>query len=239
MSVFDDANEIQSNPLDQLVGEGKKFSNVADLVKSYAESQQFIERLKTENQGIREELGQRVGAEDLFKQIVERQAEPVTKVDTAAKAQEPVVEPNLKVDLAQQIDEAISRRDQERTAAQNAQAVASKLVEVYGTEDKANEAVVAKAAELGVSVKWLQDIAMQSPKAFFATTGLEGQRQTQPNAPRNEVNVAALSTATQGSNSYGTKEYFDNIRRDNPAQYWSPAIQNAIFKAAQEGTYKV
>ena len=92
-NVFDDTPA--ANPLDQLVGEGKKFSNVEELVRSYNHSQQFIEQLQTETKGLREELGQRVGAEDLFRKIVETKPEPVTTVVTATKEPEqPVVEPN-------------------------------------------------------------------------------------------------------------------------------------------------
>ena len=140
--------------------------------------------------------------------------------------------------MAQKIRDEIQAADREKAGRINAEQVASRLVEVYGTEEKANEVVRAKAAELGVSVQWLLDIAVQSPKAFFNTTGLETQSRPSAQAPRTEVNPLALKATDNSEKGYGTKEYFDNIRRENPAKYWDPSVQNAIFKAAQAGIYK-
>lgn len=239
MSVFDENNDAPT-AIDQFVGEGKKFSSVDELVRSYSHSQQFIEQLKTENQGLREDLGQRAGAEELYKKIVETKPEPSTKVAEASEVKNPPAgEPTLEVDLARKIDEAIQAKEAQRAAANNAEEVARRLVEAYGSEEKANEVVRAKAAELGVSVSWLQDIAVQSPKAFFATTGLEQRQSADPTPTRGNVNPAALKPTDTGSATYGTKAYFDAMRRNDPAQYWNPSTQNAIFKAAKEGLYKV
>lgn len=231
MSVFDDSNAA----IDQ---SASKTPTIEELQARLADKDRFIEQLKGETAGLREDLSQRVGAEDLFRKIVENKPEPATPVVNASKeSDKPVEEPNLDVDLAQKIRDEIANADRERVAASNAESVAKRLVEIYGSEEKAREVVNAKAAELGVSTKWLLDIAVQSPKAFFNTTGLES-RSSDALAPRGDINLAALKPTDTGSNTPGTKAYFDAIRRDDPAKYWDPKVQNAIFKAAQEGIYK-
>lgn len=231
--VFDD--QPQTAQPDQ---EPSKTPSYEELLSRLQHKDQFIAQLQGETAGLREELGKRVGAEDLFRQIVESKPEPAPEVDTSPKDNKPVGEPNLEVDLAQKIRDEIQAADREKVGRNNAEQVANRLVEAYGTEEKANEVVRAKAAELGVSVQWLLDIAVQSPKAFFNTTGLETQSRPPAQAPRTEVNPLALKATDNSEKGYGTKEYFDNIRRENPAKYWDPSVQNAIFKAAQAGTYK-
>lgn len=235
-------NDVQiTNPIDQLVGEGKKFRTVEDLVASYNHSQAFIEQIKSENAGLREELGQRTGAEDLFNRIVaSRPAEPQNEPVKLPKEEQPVAEPASNVDLAQQIRETLREEQLRQEQAQNAQTVITRLIEVFGDEQKAEQAVKAKAAELGVSPDFLRDAAMKSPKAFFVTLGIEaGSRQTAPvQASRGDVNTAALKPTDTGANTPGTYDYYDALRKSDPASYWSPQVQNEIFKAAQAGTYK-
>ena len=42
-----------ADPLQELVGEGKKFKSIEDLAKSKVEADRFIDKLKSENDALR------------------------------------------------------------------------------------------------------------------------------------------------------------------------------------------
>jgi hypothetical protein len=239
MSIFNAGQTTPEITVDQLVGEGKKYANMDELAKAYMNADQFIGQLKTETEGLRTELNQRVAAETLFEKIVQARPEPSPPV-AAPKEDPPVGDPNqTSVDLAQVVREQLLVREQEKTIQQNADEVTNRMIKEFGSEDKAHQVVLAKAQELGVSIEFLQDVAVKSPKAFYQTLGLTTTPTSVPSVSRGDVNTAALGTTSNGgASTYGTKEYFDALRRDNPSKYWTPAIQNQIFKATQDGTYK-
>lgn len=232
-------NQAQPNPLDQLVGEGKKFKTVEDLVKSYTHSQSYIEQLQGENSGLREELSTRQGAEDLFRKIVENKPEPA-QPDAAPKVSEPnpVGEPE-KVDLAQLVRAELEAHSVQQRQAENAKTVLEGLVKHFGSEEEAQKAVQEKAAELGVTTQFLQDVALKSPTAFFNTVGINpNPKDTDQPVLRPDVNTAAFSSKPSDQGAPGTKDYFERLRKENPSAYWDPSVQNQIYKATLAGTYK-
>lgn len=238
MSIFTAAQDTAEPTVDQLVGEGKKYATVDDLAKAYANADMFIGQLKTETEGLRTELTQRVAAEELFNRIVAAKQEPSPSV-AAPREDPPVGDTNQQPDLAQVVREQLLAVESERTAKQNADTVTNRMLQEFGDEAKANQVIVTKAQELGVSIEFLQDVAIKSPAAFFQTIGLNATQTAAPSVSRGDVNTAALGRNTStGASTFGTKEYFDAMRRDTPTKYWTPAIQNQIFKATQEGLYK-
>src|SRR5688500_15910791 len=71
----------------ELVGEDKKFKTPADLARAKAESDAFIERLKQENSGLRNELKTRTTMEDFMKTI--KESRPTEQpVDNQAQQQQ-------------------------------------------------------------------------------------------------------------------------------------------------------
>lgn len=238
MSIFNAAQDTAEPTVDQLVGEGKKYSSVDDLAKAYTNADLFISQLKTETEGLRTELNQRMAAEELFNRIVAAKQEPSPMV-AAPKEDPPVGDTNQQTDLAQVVREQLLAVESERTAQHNATAVTNRMIQEFGDEAKANQAIVSKAQELGVSVEFLQEVALKSPAAFYQTIGLNATPTSVPSGSRGDVNTAALPrTTSTGASTFGTKEYFDAIRRDTPSKYWTPSIQNQIFKATQDGIYK-
>ena len=80
--------------LEQLVGEGKKYSNPEELAKAYFNADGFINHLKNETGSLREELEKRMTLEEL---LAEKQQEQ--QISTEPKAVEqpqetPVIEPS-------------------------------------------------------------------------------------------------------------------------------------------------
>lgn len=212
----------QANPLDDLVGPGKKFATVDELAKSYTHGQNHISTLEAEAAQWREGIQAQVEAQR--QQTQGQQPQPSPQSEQRAD------EPNLD----DRIREAIEATDRERKLAKNIDDVSTRLAQVYGDAKKANEAINAKAQELGVSIQFLMDTAAQSPKAFYAQIGLTEAPRQAP-APRGDVNAAALNTLNPSQRAAeGTYGYYEQLRKENPRLYNSPKIQLQMHKEAQE-----
>lgn len=220
MNVFAEQTP-QANPLDELVGPGKKFATVDELAKSYGHGQNHIATLEAEaaqwRQGIQE-------------QIEQRQQTPPQGTPPSPQSEQRADEPNLD----DRIREALEARERENKLTKNVNEVSTRLVEVYGDPQKANEAVNAKAAELGVTVQFLMDSAAASPKAFYAQLGLDAAPR-QAAAPKGNVNPAALNALNQSRTAApGTYAYYEQLRKENSRLYNSPKIQLEMHKYALE-----
>lgn len=226
MSVF--AAESTSASIQDLVGEGKKYSTVDDLAKAYVNADKFIVQLKTENEGMREDLSQRKTAE----QILEEIRKPVTPPAIPAQESTPPAAPQaINEDaLINRLQERLSQDQVRQRQSANVDEVAKTLIETFGSEAKANEVVQNKARELGVSVQFLQDAAAQSPKAFYQTLGLDVAQTPAPGAPKGTVNPAALGANVQVKE--GSYKWYENLRKTDPSAYWKPQIQKQLMKDA-------
>jgi hypothetical protein len=219
MTIFNsDANAVT---IDQLVGEGKKYSTVDDLAKAYLNADSFINQLKDETSNLRAELSTRLSVEEALRQ---NQAQPVQSPPVTTKAEESVAEQ----DLGARIREEMDRERSQAQATGNLAEVVNKLTELFGTEEKANEVVKTKARELGVSVEFLQDVASKSPKAFYAQLGLNASQAAPAAATHSDVNPVALGANTAGPKD-GTWAFYEAIRKNDPKRYFSPTIQNKMF----------
>jgi hypothetical protein len=227
MSVFE--NQPSENPLETLVGEGKKYATVDELAKAYLNADTFISRLTTEQEQLRVELAARQSVEELLnkKNTPAPQPEP--------EAHQPAKPAALSADeLAELVRTEISKTSQEAQTASNVKAVSDKLVEIYGDVAKANEYVKLRAAELGISVELLQDVAAKSPKAFFTTIGLDEKTAAPARPTHGDVNPQAFSANSPGQVKAGTYKFYEQLRKSNPSAYFSPKIQNQMHKEALE-----
>lgn len=236
MSIFntDDAPVVDpaSVTFETLVGEDKKYKTPDDIARAKVHADLTIAQRERENRELREELDRRLSAEELLARA--RQAPngtvqnnpPVTPTEpTAPKVPEGD-------DLAARIREITrAEREQEIRETNLTQSV-DKLVEVYGSEDRANQAVRAKAQELGVSVEWLQSAAAQSPKAFLSYFNVDQAPKPTTPASSSDVNTAALRHNTGGVKE-GTYAYYAAMRKENPRLYYTPATQNKMFADAK------
>ena len=224
--IFSDSLEDQlENPIDAYVGPDRKYKTAADFVKGFENGQVHIATIEAENREYRESLQRDIDAQRARLNTPPSQEgnQPVRQEDQRANEQ----------DLVERIRE-VNRQDRaaEKQAANLATAT-DRLVEVFGDADAAKARVKARAAELGVSVKFLMDSASQSPAAFFATMELDRAPRSAP-APRSDVNSAALNTQTSGTAKPGTYAYFEEIRKTNKRLYDSPKVQLEMHKAALE-----
>ena len=222
--VFDTNNEPTVDlGLNDLVGEGKKYSDPDQLAKAYYNVESFAEQLKRENAELR-----------AFKDAEEAKsknqppngngAEPVHNEDN--RNEPPKTPTKGEDDFRSQIREEVKALNEQERGQANLDSAAKRLVELTGSEAKASETIRQKASELGVTVDWLKEMAMRSPQAFYNTMGITGGQSTSTPAPSSDVRL---------NNSDNTRnfEYYDKIRKENPKLYFDKATQAEMMKEAR------
>lgn len=238
-AVFADTPIERVNPVDELVGEGKKFKTIDDLAAGKLEADRVIAAREQELADLRAELAKRATTEDLVNRIQARQTPP--------QSERPAEEPKPAAsapsftdeDLKARIRETTQELSREEKVQSNVKSVAAKLTEYYGDEAKANQAVTAKARELGVDVAFLQSAAADSPAAFYQLLGLGQAVSSAPSVTHSDLNAQLAAPARSGPKP-GTYAYYENIRATQGAEaYFDPKVQQALmrdaFKAAEAG----
>jgi hypothetical protein len=213
------------NLLATLVGEGKKYKTMEDLAKSKLEGDLFIDTLKTENRAYREALlsGDETAIEAARAALAAKsKGDPTTQ----QKSNQPQPPSSLsKADILSIVDE----RDRTLAARNNVDQFNSVVAQAFG--DKANDAVRAKLAELGIPHSELTKLVETSPKAAMRMLGIEPvQKQTQQlgkgEAP---VNTAAFF-ANDGSKTENWA-FFQKLRKELKADYYRPEVQKRVMDA--------
>lgn len=226
--VFDTPTTTETTTLDTSV------VDTSILAKRLADKDEFIERLKTEAAQARDALKTEEAKRKALEELLTK-PNPTTTT-TEARAQQAVSSPSDE-DLEARISKLTKEeRDRERIQG-NIDTVAAKLVETYGSEEKAREVVAAKAKELGVSPKFLQQIAAASPNAFFTQMGLSStSKPLVPNASKSTVNAAALGSTNMGHEpSPDTYAHFQKLKAEKGMSWFlSPKVQNEMHKLAME-----
>lgn len=224
VDVFADQAQNDDVTIDTLVGEGKKYRDVSELAKAYVNADSHIEEL-------RRDLAQARAKSD-----AEKNQEPVVPTQQQQSDPTPAVteRPQSNEDLRTLVGRELEALTESKRFEQNVESTAQTLIEHFGDAQKANQAVKDKARELGVSPDWLRDSAARSPKAFYATMGLNPdseRRDTSTPAPKSEVRFE--SNQNNGKKNYA---YFEQMRKnkDTRATYYSQSVQNEMHRLAKE-----
>jgi len=238
MTIFQtapDPNAVGQSALNDLVGEGKKFKTPDDLAKAKLESDRFIEKLQNEQRELREELSKRLSAEEALKRA--REAGSVADPQTPPERTPPPQQRQETTDIGSEVEKVLRRREQETTLKSNIDSVTSKMKDLYGSVDKAAEVVQSRAQELGMSVSQLQTLASENPKAFFKLVGVEDKPSGAPQTSSwsNTKNTTAMKSAA-GSTAVapGTYKWYSELRKSDPAAFFSPRVQLQMDKDARE-----
>ena len=222
--IFDE--NTQANIFDQIVGEGKKFADPESLARGKVEADRTIEDRNRELSEYRQEMARLREELELTKSQIRA---PTQATDPSRDTTQPVEEP---IDLATRIREELERRTEEDKKTQNLNEAVAKLNTLYG--EKAGEVLRTKAQELGVPVQWLKDQAAASPKAFYATLGLDDHTTSNVSTVRGDVNTERLADIqTSTAVKSGTYKWYDALRKENPKQYFTAEVQNRMFADAK------
>lgn len=168
--------------LDGIVGEGKKYATVQDALRSIPHAQAHIAKLESEARAKDEAIAKARALEEVYEALTSnRQASadllPQAGFDAAT----------LDVVLEQKLKE----REASQKRIENIKTVEAAIKGKYG--DKAQDVVVEKAKELGVSTKFIEDIVAYSPKAGLELFGFKDEKAAPQSAsPAGNVNTLAL-----------------------------------------------
>lgn len=221
--IFEQGENNQENPiepeknyLEELVGEGKKFKSVEDLARGKAESDNYIQTLERNLDGIKTELDKRLTAEELANQI----RSEMKSTQNESNQENNLGEENKEVERQNNSfsEDDISKLVEKRLTEQKARDVAERNVaEVTKTlNDKvgvsASKYLSDKADELGVTLDYLREQAAISPKAFYNLVGLNESRQTNVFTPP----VSQGNTQAGPDPAVRNKAYYDKLYKENP-----------------------
>lgn len=196
----------------------------------------FIEQLKREQAELREELKKRVIADD---QLNELRAEITALKEQTTQPREHTSPALSESSIRALVEQTITNTERNRATGVNIQEANTALIKHFGGDaTKAADHVQAKAKELGVKVDFLKDMAAQSPTGFLTLMGTTATAPVVDTNIRREVRSENREISPGVGLREGTYEWFEDIRRKSATQYWTPNVQQQLFKAVQDGTYK-
>lgn len=211
------------NPFEALVGEGKKFKTKEDLAKGKLESDAFIAKVTEENAELRKELE---AALELA-----RKSASGGQSGGQPEGGKVITNPSNAGDLEKVVETVLTRKNEQATKANNLKEAVDALIGQVGSADAAREAIAKRAEQLGVTAAYLKEQAMISPSAFKELMGVrQGQASSAPATNKPSVVVPKNNSHSGVPN----KAYFDNLKKTDPRTYWSPRVQNELFKARKE-----
>lgn len=224
------------NSLESLVGEGKKFADVEALAKGKVAADAHIARLEEEAVRLREVAQQNINAET---QLTELKNELMSLRESASGKPRVPTEPALtETDIETLVERSLTKKEANRTVAQNINESNNRIVRHFGTVEKAQEAVRAKADEMGVTVEFIKETAARSPTAFMQLMGIVPKPASDKgDGTFIQSSGSVVRPEVVGSGPVeGSKAWLDTIRRKEPNRFFDVAFQQKyIWGPARAG----
>ena len=223
---------VDANPLETLVGEGKKFKDVSALAHGKLEADRFVLQLQNEGKAQRdrikqleEELNTRTNMQDFLDEIKSQrpqeqgnQPPPSTSVST----------PFNPADIDELLDKKLEATRRREIAQQNVDHVQQELTKTWGPDYVSK--LVARARELGLSQDFLGSVAETSPKAFLEMVIPKTQVRPEPTSiPRSGLNVGIDLSNTGVRN----QSYYNKMKQTDPALFRSEKMTVQRHRDAQ------
>lgn len=200
-----------------------------NIAKRLEDKDAFIAQLQAETAEMRAELERKAQLEEMLEEARRNAAKPPERNPDEGKQPAPESHKPLNEDeLVERVLKAQEARTQEQRAQANVDQAAARLIELYGSEEAAAKVVADRASELNIGVKFLMDTAKQSPEAFYELMKLQTAPKQAP-APTSNVNTAALAAHAPGVKE-GTNAYYEKLRNELGAAFYTPKIQNQRMK---------
>lgn len=222
----------------QYVGEGKKYKTDADLDKAYGNAETFIEQLKQDADEKRKTI------EELSSELDKRKtAEEVAQALQQSKANTDSTKSSISAEditrlVADTVPQVISAQQKEDSNIKNLKTVEAEMIKVLGTAEKANEVANAKAAENGLSIEDFMSLAQKSPEAALKIAGMSSNVAVAAPVASAQPNVNAQAIPDSNSSDESDWTYWQNLRREKPSVYHSPAMSMRRANLVGEGKLK-
>lgn len=223
----DTTDQGDKDYLTELVGEGKKFADVAALAKGKAQSDAFITQLQSELKELREDLAKRTTVEQFVDQLASRQPAS-TQVAPQHEENDDNENPLTEADIRRLAREAYVEDQTRRTQEQNFAKAQALLAAEFGQNYV--PALQARARELGVSEDFLNSIAAQSPEALIKLVSKSETPVSNSHAPpRTNLNNQRPNEDVGLKN----QAYYDKMRQTDPKRYHSYEVTVERHRQAQ------
>lgn len=222
MSLIDET-PTPTNPLETLVGEGKKFATVEQLAAAKIESDNFIERLKQEQAALRAELSA-LPKVDRSQEILDRlealnRKEPVTERPITTQPERTEVKGLSEDDVFR----LLTQREQKSKAEANIAKVKDTLREKFG--DTYPQVLKSVAERNGLGMNFLENMAAQSPQALMNLIGTE-KPETLFTPPPSAVSPGYVPTSGNPRN----ETYYNQLKATDRKKFFSPEVQQQQYK---------
>lgn len=228
MSAFDtDATPttetVEESFVKKLVeSKGDKWSDPEVIAKGKVEADAYIEELKRKIAELEGSKAKEDRLEELLKKIEQKAVAPTptNTQSTNPGGAEGSDTTNVisEKDIQSLVEQTLTQREKENTAKQNIAQVDKGLEDMFGTEAKAK--VAERAAQLNLSVKRLQEVAAESPTAFFELMG-EKPKQA-PNLSNTTIRTDSVTAKPNGTKNWA---YYTELRKSNPRLYRDASTQ--------------
>lgn len=174
LSNFDNT-DVNTNSTKFVVGEHSVYNSVEDLFEGAKQKEKYIAELIKANK----ELQEKYDSIEKNNSLVDELRSFRKQVQEGGYEQMDSTNPNVDYDIMKEIAlKAMQEKAAEDAAAKNLQECLESIQDKSGDADLA---IKSKASELGVSVDYLKDIAMTSPKAFKSMFGIKQESGVTPN----------------------------------------------------------
>lgn len=217
--------------LDELVGEGKKYSDPEALAKSRIHADNHISQLEKDNEELRQELQKRLGVEEVYERIRQERKEtpePTNQEPTTFSGEQTSSTPEISLsDVKSLVQQAVNEHISVGQQASNKEFVMAELQKRLG--DNYQTVMRDRAKALGESTEDLSALAMSKPKMFLELMAPQTGRphQPDPGVPRTHTN----SGAPAGS-MVRNEAYYANMRKTDPQRYHSKAVRVQMMNDA-------
>jgi len=233
------SNNNESNPnqdnlsyLDRLVAEkGDNWKDPEVLAKGKLESDNYIAELKRQNEELKAKAIEGDTVSMLLSELEKRALGETNTPNTPAESNyvsqgegETTSQPITPDQIAELVAKTLSERETTSIAQKNESEVKDFLIKNYGTE--AIKVVHSKAAELGMSSADMDELAKKSPTAFYNLIGAKPP----VSEPIGQGSVNAQAFQNQTNSNVRDWQYYQKLRKENPRQYRSGAIQNQMMQ---------
>ncbi len=216
--------------LDELVGDGKKFSDTEALARGKLESDTFITRLTEEMGELRQDLKTRLTMEEFMTKLNEPATQSPNSPDDTMSGEGELPEKGFTIeDVEKLLDRRITEKEQSDLRESNLNKVMSNLESTWGPTYR--KELTNKAKELGFDQDWLTNLAQENPTAFLkivdANKPVENRLFSQPQ-------TAVNSGASNIDTNKRARSFYVKMRQSDPEKYHSLANKSEMHRQAHE-----
>ena len=212
--------------LSMLVGDGKKYKDVTELAKAYHNADRHIRELRDD---LETKEAERTSINEVLEEIrkgknkEEDQNPPVDNASGNGLTEEKI---------AELMDARLTQRDRNAIAQSNVDNSIAKLSEIYGSRSAAMKAVNQSTKGNEEVERILDDLSKTDVEATVAfVTARVPVSEVRTNTPGSGVD--AVHAGPGLPEGIITWTYARKLRKENPAEYNSPAFREKLLRSAQ------